>query len=201
MIAAVAPAGGAAPAREGGWLTALRHRPYRLLLVLVLLAIIGAWLARGGLYLWARWHERKGRQQAARYEFDAACAHFEKSLRIWGGRGPVHFEAARAARRAGSLDLAEENLRAAQDLMGTSAELQLERLLLTAQNDGLDAVENVLQQYVEKGIEVSLVLESLADSYLQANRLNEAEEAITKLLDHEPNNVSGLYHKGRFLRK
>lgn len=200
-MATDAPSGTTGPTAGRGVFASIFCRPGRLLAVLVLLASIGVGAARGGLFLLAGWHERKGQQLAACYDFDTAGDHYEKSLRLWSGRSKVHFVAARAARRARNFDLAEKHLSAVQDLLGTSADAQLERLLLNAQNGGLDDVEDALKQYLEKDVETLLVLEALADGYLRENRLADADEVLTRLLGRDPNHVSGLYHKGRFLRK
>lgn len=188
-----------------GFILSVFRQPGRFLIVLLLLAVIGLGLVLAGRNLWANWHERKGRQQAARYDFDAAFYHFEQSLRIWNGNPAVHIEAARAARRARKFDKVEEHLKMSQKLQGTSAEQQLERLLLEAQTGDLASAEGKLKEYINPDRpdvpEAPLVWEALADSYLRVNRDNEAETLLDKLLAKEPNNILALYLKGRLLAK
>ncbi len=179
----------------------LRH-PVRLFVIVVVVAGMLAGLAVGGVYAWAKWHERKGRQFAARYEFDHAYEHYEHSLRIWGGRAGVHLEAARAARRAGRFEDAETHLQLSQQAGGTSAGVQLERFLIEAQNGDLARVEEVLHEHITREVpETPLILEALAEGYLKANRLVPANQALAKLLDSEPNNVPALCLLGRLQRR
>jgi tetratricopeptide (TPR) repeat protein len=172
----------------------------RALIMLLLLAVTGLGLTVAGIYLWAGWHERKARQQLARYDFEAAYRHYQQCLKVWSGSAALHLEAGRAARRARNFDAAEEHLRLSQKLKGTSADLQLERLLLEAQNGDLTQVEKTLKEYVRLDKpETPLVLEALADAYVRTGRPFDAEEVVVKLLKREPNHVEVLCHQGRLL--
>ncbi len=187
-----------------GFLVPVFRRPGRSLAVLILLALLGAGLTLAGVNLWAGWHERKGRQQAARYDFDAAYHHFQQCLRVWSGNGDVHLEAAQAARRAGKFEAVDEHLTASQKLKGTSADLQLEYHLLKAENGNLADVEESLKKYLKADPprpEAPLVGEALAHGYVRMNRLVEAEPLLTKLLDRAPNHIPALYLLGRLQAK
>jgi predicted Zn-dependent protease len=179
----------------------LVRRPGRLLVVLLLLVPIGWGSVLIGRYLWANWHERKGRQQAAQYDFDAAYYHFSRCLSVWNDNAAVHLEAARAARRARRFELVEEHLRMFQKSnKQTSAEQQLEQKLLEAQNGDLKNVEPSLKEYIyRKAPEETLVMEALADAYLRMQRVSDAESLVKKMLEDNPENVSALYLTGRVL--
>src|SRR2546430_963032 len=104
-----------------GFRSLLLRRPGYLLIACVLLALTVVGLLIASQQLWAHWHERKGQQQEARFDFQAAYEHYQKSLQIWSGSGALHLAAARAARRSHNFEAAEEHLRLSQKFKGTSA--------------------------------------------------------------------------------
>jgi len=109
-----------------------------LLLGLVLLAILGAagYLAAPQLLAWYRW--RAAQRADDRRDFTAAHALYVKCLEAWPQDVATHLAAARAARRAGLLDEADDQIRICQRLEGdVSEETTLEYTLLEAKRNGL----------------------------------------------------------------
>jgi tetratricopeptide (TPR) repeat protein len=184
------------------WFASIYHRPVRALFALLLLGVIGVGITIAGLHLWAGWHERKARQLMVRYEFDAALHHYQQCLRFWGSRASVHLAAAQAARRAGKFEEAAEHLEASYKLQGTSAELQLERVLLDALSQKEvppTQIEDLKQYELREGAETPLVQEVLAQIYMRQPRNEEAFREVQLLLQREPDHVVALYLKGQLL--
>src|SRR5262245_56764881 len=103
---------------------------------------------------WAAWQHHLAGKAYERREFAKAYDHYARVLKIWEGRGGIHLEAARAARRAQLLSKAQEHLDRFQELSGgargVTGDLQLERYLLRAQAGDLDdRIEEMLWRAVK----------------------------------------------------
>jgi tetratricopeptide (TPR) repeat protein len=178
----------------------LRARPFRALAGVALLALAGVTLAATGLNLWAWYQFREAESLAERQRFARAYEHYARCLRVWRGSAPTHLLAARAARRAGRYQEAEEHLAECAKLRGPSGDafpLALERLLLQAQSGDLGEVEEVLWGYVERGKpEAPLILEAMARGYTRMFRMGTALRCLEMLLERQPDNVEGLFLRG-----
>src|SRR5437879_1668798 len=84
----------------------LRRRPGWSLCVLGLLPLLILGAHKGDLHLQAWFHYRAAGDALERRDFAQAQTHLAASLKVWPNHAASHFLAARAARRAGDLDLA-----------------------------------------------------------------------------------------------
>jgi tetratricopeptide (TPR) repeat protein len=203
-VAAVPPT---APPRAGlrrlaGLPGALRRHPGRALAVLVLFALIVFGAAQAGAQLWAGYHFRAARAALERYRTTEAGYHLSACLRIWPNDPDVLFLAARAARRAGLFDQADDFLNRCQELRGRDDELTLERALLTADRGDVDDVMKFCRARVAANDPASpLILEALARGCLRSYHLDDAEWAVKTWLEREPNNAPAHFIRGRVARE
>lgn len=173
------------------------------LLRYLLIAVV---LAAAGINLWAWYHYREANRALERYHFPQAYAHYTQALQVWRWSAALHFQAARAARRAGLYTQAEQHLAEYQRLQGASADstrpLALERLLLQAQSGDIAAVDELLWRHVEKNTpETTLVLEALARGYARVLRVSAAMRCLHMILEREPENVEALTLTGKTIQK
>jgi tetratricopeptide (TPR) repeat protein len=179
---------------------AVRRRPGRSLAILLLLALTAVGLGMGGAQLWAAYHLRAARHDLARYHPAEAGDHLDVCLRVWPDDPEVLFLAARAARRSGLFDAAEDFLNRTQELRGRDDDVVLERALLTAERGDVDDVLKFCKVKVEANDPDSpLILEALARGCLRAYpyRLNDADWALKVWLGREPDNPMALMLRGR----
>jgi tetratricopeptide (TPR) repeat protein len=161
----------------------------------LVLAILAAVLGR---HLWAGYHFRAAQRALERCAVARARGHLEKCLKVWSGSAAVHLLAARAARRAGDYDDAEQHIQAARECGGDTPESSLEGQLLAVQR-GLPVVgtERLLHLRVQQEHpQTPLILEALALAYLYTYRLGEAESCLELWLAREPDNAQALYLRG-----
>jgi Tfp pilus assembly protein PilF len=155
------------------------------LLVLVVLAALAL-----GCHLWAYWHYRAGQQASALRDFGQAQERFEKCLNVWFLSARTHLEAGTAARRAGRLSEAAKHLRQSETLAGHDDAVELELMLLRAQQGGLASVQQDLEGLLEQNHPQSAaILEVLVPAYLQTDQLNSALGSIDKWLEIEPKSL------------
>jgi tetratricopeptide (TPR) repeat protein len=185
----------ALPQRSGAW---LRRHPALGSLVLLTLASL---LALGGYravnqYLLSR-QLALAQQELARDDFDAARARLSLCLRSWPRNATVPLLAARAARRAGDTEEAQQLLDQCQRLARSARDLALERELLEVQQGRLGAVEASLLSRLERGDgDPVLVLEALAQGYRKTGRLDHAVLCLDKWLQLRPDAVQALLWRG-----
>jgi tetratricopeptide (TPR) repeat protein len=178
--------------RRGQWTT-----PRLALLILALLGLIGGSAYVAGNYLWAEYHFRAARAALARDDLEQGRAHLALCLRVWSRSSEAHFLAARAARRAGAYDDAEQHLLAYQRLDGVPEALELERALIAVQRGDPGAYEDSLLAVVHRDHpDSTLILEALARGYLRSFRLGQAEACLNQWLEREPDNVQALLWRG-----
>ncbi len=168
--------------------------------------VIGLVLAAAGINLWAWHHYREASHALERYHFSQSYSHFTQALQVWRWSASLHFQAARAARRAGLYAEAEQQLAEYQRLHGATADaalpLALERLLLQAQSGDIAAVDELLWSHVEKNPpETTLILEALARGYIRVLRVGAAMRCLHMLLQREPDNAEALTLTGIAIQK
>jgi tetratricopeptide (TPR) repeat protein len=173
--------------------------------LLIVLGIAMLLLAGLSPFLWASYHWYAGRAALKRFHHADALEHLDACLRFWpwSRSSGVHLLAARAARRQGDFEEAQEHIRECQDRLGdTSPETMLEWSLLHAAAGHLDTVEGYLQDRARKNPkEVPLILEALAEGYSRMARMAEAIHCVNEWLAREPDNVQALYLRGNLARQ
>jgi tetratricopeptide (TPR) repeat protein len=119
------------------------------------------------------------------------------SLQLRPDDPEVHFLLARAARRGGDFNEAQERLLQAKRLGAVPEEVKLERLLQDVQRGDMGAAESQLWAYVEKDHpDLIDILEALARGYLATFRLDLATTALDRLLERQPKNGPAWIMRG-----
>jgi tetratricopeptide (TPR) repeat protein len=172
-------------------LAAFRRHPFAL--GLGLLAVLGVGAAVGGRHLWA-WHHYRAAQEALEQpRLAQARAHLALCLEVWPASAPTHLLAARTARRAGAFTDADQLLRRCEVLHADREAVELERALASAQRGDLGAVEaSLLSRLKQQTADIPLILEALAQGYLETYRLPEALDCLEQLLRRQPGHVQAL---------
>ena len=172
----------------------LFRRPRRLILTLVLL--VGGVVV--GLQLWAWHHLSAGRAALARYQPGAALTHLHSTLAIWPSSTEARLLAARAARRAGDLEEAEQQLdECRRRASSRSADIGLEWALLRAWSGDLAEVEQPLNDRLEKDpANTVLILEALVEGYRRMSRIHQALAYTERWLALRPDDVQAYYLRG-----
>jgi tetratricopeptide (TPR) repeat protein len=181
------------------WLGSLVRRPLRLA---ALLAVVAA-AACAAPQLSAWYHLRAGRTALEHYHTTQARAHLDDCLRTWPGCVEAHLLAARAARRAGADEEAEEHVRTCQRLaQGVTPETTFEWSLLRAATGRLDEVEDYLQPQSRTGsARAGLALEALAEGYLRLARIFDAQDCLDRWVELDPDNVQAHFLCGNLYRQ
>jgi tetratricopeptide (TPR) repeat protein len=165
----------------------LRRRAWLILLLVALIVGLAGWL---GTEAYAEIQFQLARSAGERYEFDRALAHLRVCLRLRPGRFQYCFLAARTARRAGRFREAYEHLDRCQQIAGDANVSLLERTLLRAQQGEVLAVDSALGAALKDNHpEKNLILEALAQGYVQIGYLTLAEQCLAPLLQEEPDHA------------
>lgn len=174
-------------------LFARRPRVALLLLTIVLAGGTGAGLYLFGLHEWHAALKSLEKEQAVE-----AQQHLKWCLQMWPWSTPVHLKAARAARLKGDFQEAESHLKQCLKLQkGSTAETELEFLLLRVQEGEVDAVAPVLWQCVEQHhSESPLILETLAQAYIHDLRFGPALSCLNHCLEIAPDRALARYWHG-----
>lgn len=162
------------------------------LLALLFVALLagGSW---AGLHYYLDHHLREAEQASERYDFESAEQHLAACLRLRPRSARLHFEMARAARRAEHYERAAEHLRTCRQLQAKDAEIGLEGVLFQAQCGDIAEVEKLLQHEVDHdNPDADLILEAMAKGYVQSYRLDAAMFCLNRLLKHQPRNLIAL---------
>lgn len=162
-------------------------------LVILLLVLLGIWLARLG---WAAHHLRLAEQALDQHDYAAARQHLTCYLDVWPEDARNHFRAARAARCDHSYKEAEEHLRLCR-LYGWDGEaIAVERQLAALQRGDVGE-EPALWARVEADDPNTLaILEVLIQFYIDSYRLSRAREALNRYLRRRPDDVKALLGRG-----
>jgi predicted Zn-dependent protease len=185
----------------------IRQRPLRTLGRLAVLSLLGLGLYAGGRYLWTHYwepksHFKEAHTALARRDFQEARRHLAFCLEAWPDDAASHFLAARAARRAGDLDAAEEELATCQRLQEKHpnpgvGDTTLEFALLEAQRGNLLRVEPHLRARLrEDHPDALLILEVLSSELMYAYRLKEARQILDLWLQRQPEEYEALVRRG-----
>jgi tetratricopeptide (TPR) repeat protein len=184
----------------GATLGAIRRRPGRALAIFLLGSAIAFGLGLAGAQVWASYHFRAARTALDRYHPAEAGDHLEACLKVWPNDPDVLFLAARAARRSGLFDVADDFLDRCQEQRGRDDDVVLEKALLTAERGNVDDVFKFCKSRVEADDPATpLILEAVARGCLRADtyRLVEADWALKTWLGREPDNPMALLLRGR----
>jgi predicted Zn-dependent protease len=184
-------------ARLRSLLTLPRRRPVTAVAALAALGLLGVLTYQAGWYWYAEHHRRAAERAAARDELDEAQEHLAACLRARPRSAPLHFQLARAARRAGRFDVAAEHLEACERLGGVTRETALEWAMLRAERGDLAGTEELLRGQADGGSpEAPYALEALAQGYIHTYRLGNARHCLDRLLEREPGHVRALVMRG-----
>jgi len=131
----IGPAGAPSTPRPGFW--SWRRRPFRFLLlgILLLCLILGG--SNWYHYLWAVHYYRAAEKARQQRDFSRAQSFARLSLQAWPNDPQTYFFLARITRQAGEFDRAEDELDNCQRLEGSSERIRLERALLLVQQGAL----------------------------------------------------------------
>lgn len=172
-------------------------RPARAVLFALALALAGLGAYLAGVQLWAWHHYREAQRLLLRYDFDRAREHLARSLRVWTKSGEAHFLAARTARRADAYRDAEQLLTRCKELGWSAEDVALEGALLQAQRGDPAPVETYLVGLVRQDHpDATLILEALAQGYMQAFDLRRTFRCLDEWLEREPDSPQALYQRG-----
>jgi tetratricopeptide (TPR) repeat protein len=165
-----------------------------------LLAVIGTSVWLIGRHLWVQHHLRAARNSVALYHSLDATVHLDICLGQWPDHPESLFLAARTARRLKAFADAERYLDRYLRVCGEDDELNLERILLRAEQGEVDAVARFCRALIaQEHAATSLVLEALAAGYARVYRLGESDEILTSWLEREPDNTQALLFRGQSL--
>jgi tetratricopeptide (TPR) repeat protein len=150
----------------------------------------------------ALWHFRRGQVAFARYRNQEALRHLERALKTWPDDEETRILAARAARRTGQFDQAEQHLRYCQRLRPSpSPDLVLEWSMFRAASGDMLEVEAYLFEQTQKRPDmVKLIWEALAEGYLLTYRIDDALRMLDGWLAQEPQNLAALALRGRLFQ-
>jgi tetratricopeptide (TPR) repeat protein len=178
---------------------AITRRPFRSLVILGLLLLIGGGISLAGVYLWAAYHLRLARSAMERYHTGEALPHLQLAYSIRPRHPETLLLAARAARRSGSYEDASHWLDLYQEVRGPEDEdLVLERVLVRVERGEVDLMSKYCLSLIERDHpSTPLILEALARGYLRAYQPRQAEKAIEEWLKRQPDNPGALLIQGQ----
>jgi predicted Zn-dependent protease len=170
------------------------------LLALVVIGTCGGYAVRqlqAYYHAWAAGRALEQRDYATEYR------HRAKSLDVWADSAEAHFQAARAARRAGEPVAATKLLARCAELKWVPEAIRQERVLLHLQQSDRDADPAELlacaHSLGDLDPELPQVLDAASRSYLQSYRLVEVQECLDYWLQRQPDNVQALLFRGGVL--
>jgi predicted Zn-dependent protease len=167
------------------------------LVALGLLGLLGSGLYFATVHLIAWSHYRAAQEALARRDFAQARMHLADCLKVWPNSSRAHFLAARAARQAGDLDAAEEELGSCQRLGDLADDTTVEWALLLAQRGKLTEVEEFLRKRLHEGHPDSvLILETLSQELMWTHRYIDARQLLDLWLRHRPEELEALVRRG-----
>jgi predicted Zn-dependent protease len=151
-----------------------------------------------GVQLRAQQRFRDAQDALAGLDFDRARQDLEDCLKITPRNASVYLLAAQAARRGDAPDDADRFLAEYEQLQGVTPASARERALLRAQEGDLADVAGSLQALVDQDDpQAPLILEALAQGYLNTFHFAEAERSTEALLRRQPNHHRALVWRGR----
>jgi len=184
-----------------------RRRPKLTAGLLILSALAGLGAYPGTRYVQANYlypwrHYRAAQEALERRDFAAAHEELSACVQAWPDDAAMQFQAARAARRAGMLDEAEEHFLACERLLemhpnANVGDTKLEWALLKAERGDLLKVEEQLRARLRDDHPDSvLILEVLSWQLMMSGRLREGRDYLDAWLRREPENYDALVRRG-----
>jgi tetratricopeptide (TPR) repeat protein len=162
-----------------------------------LLLLIGGVAYVAGLSVWADYQYRAAQEDLAARRFVEARQRLEGCLRVWTNNPQAHLLAARAARLTRDYRETDRLLRRCRDLGGVPEAIDLEGALARAQRGELSGIEGYLWAFVERDyIDTPVILEALAQGYMQTCRWPAALRCLERLLREAPDNADFLTWTG-----
>ncbi len=174
---------------------AVRARRRLATLGLALLVFLGTGVGAGA-YASHHWRSAKAAVTAGRYQ--QARDSVRVCLFFWPRNVEVRLLAARSARILGDLEGAEAHLNECLKLKGGATEaIQLEFLLLRVQTGDVDEVAPALLDCVDKKHpESSLILDTLARSYISNLRYKPAYACLSCWIEEDPTSAKPYHWRG-----
>ncbi len=180
------------------WPRAILRHPLRSLTIAALVLLIGGGLSIAGVWLWASYHLRAGRAALEHYHTGEAVTHLHAALRVWPRDPETLLLAARAARRAGHFEVADQLLDRYQEQRKDDEGLALERICLRAERGEPDSVSNYCRTMAQQNDPAApLLFEALAQGFLRVYQPSKAEMVLNVWLEQEPENPQALYIMGQ----
>ena len=177
----------------------------RRILIVVLVLLLGGVLGTQG-YAW--YHLRAGRTALEHYRNAEARRHLDACLSIWSKSETAHLLAARAARRTGDFDAAEDHIRACQTGEGKESDaVHLEWALLQASKGDLLAVEEYLQTRAAKDeaahdyTSAAVIWEALVEGNTRMYRAFLAMNILDNWLEKMPDDPRAHFLRGNLYRQ
>jgi tetratricopeptide (TPR) repeat protein len=166
-------------------------------LALVAVIALGAWVA--GVNLWAGYHLQAARSSLDKYHNAEAIDHLRACMTVWPHHPETLLLAARAARRQGEFAQAESFQDQYRRARGSEDDdLILEDMLLLAQRGEVLRAARFCKQLVEDGHPATpLILEAMANGYLNRFRLQDAMACLQDWLKRQPDNPQAVFLEGR----
>src|SRR5262249_16200046 len=124
-------------------------------------------------------------------------------LFLWPRNIDVNLLAARAARSSGDFESADVHLKKCMRIQnGASAATQLEYLLMRAQTGEEEEVASILFALVDsKHSDSSLIMENLAEVFMQQHRYGLAVECLNRWIKEAPQTAKPHYWRGWVLER
>jgi tetratricopeptide (TPR) repeat protein len=172
----------------------LRH-PVAFLARLLIAAALLAAIAILSLQSWAYYHLRQARAASARYHNSEAEEHLRYCLWASPNNPEALLLAARTSRREGVLERSEQFLSQYERLRGPDDEqLVLERVLLQVENGRLESVASYCDRMVKDNHPFApLILEAVANYFIRAFRLKDAEFIVKKWREIAPTDPQAVF--------
>jgi tetratricopeptide (TPR) repeat protein len=195
------PPAPAASAPRPAWRGALLYpfrRPLRSLMALVLLGVVGFVAFEVGFTVWLDYHRRAARDDLDRYRLPQAQTHLTACLWAAPHDPDCLFLAARAARRSGAFERADDFLNQYEAARGKDDQgLILERVLLQAQRGEIKRVSAFCDARVRDGhADAPLILEALTAGFLRTYNLADAQSALDAWKKLRPDDVQAAIFQG-----
>ncbi len=152
----------------------------------------------GGRYAWGTYHFRRAQEAVRRHDFAGAEAELAQCRWAWPADPDTWLLSARTARRDRKYDEADRFLAAYEKMGGAREEVVLERTLARVQRGETgNNRDRQLLAFVDKGLpETPLILEALAQGYVNTFRLVEAGPCLDRLVAVEPENGDAYVLRG-----
>jgi tetratricopeptide (TPR) repeat protein len=182
------------------------RRALRISLYLVVLLGLAGWTGlQATRKAWANAHLRSARRALDHQDYAHARAELNICLSYWPDDPELHFQAARALRRAALREAADadwearalEHLRECERLNYPPEDIALEMTLIRVMRGDLEQVEpHLLALLTQDNPDSSVILETLVPVYLARFQVPRALLCVSRLMAEEPDNAYAYYWRG-----